>query len=310
MTDGATFSGSKISVMRANDVATDFEWRAAEIDKILKSTEEEKKAFSAPPMGSIKEPADLYRKVHHFMADCDGEEPVFYSTAHTCVFRARDSRDDVHKWRGPTALRDVLDKFGGGIPPSMVPSDERPTSYMRLGEFLKNAAVVSELKPDQHHPDRLFKNEWRTIRAEWTSAPKDGLSEDTWTRLCGLFRSDKEVVKHKIQYELSLEEHAAASAVVEKTLKESGLWASACAYVAKHRAGKSNVPDIKEVLRSKHGATSSSLMGVHKAELLQKVAAAAKLSPQPTIATALAAAAKTSSGPHPRSEKQKLRVRN
>ena len=64
LTNGATFSGGKVAVMRANDVATSFEWRGDEILKFLKLKDAEKETFRAPAMGSIPDPADLYRKVY------------------------------------------------------------------------------------------------------------------------------------------------------------------------------------------------------------------------------------------------------
>ena len=193
-------------------------------------------------------------------------------------------------------MRDVLDKFGGGLPQSMIPSVDRPGSYMRLEELLRNSATVRELKPDQHHPDKLFKERWPTIRSEWTAVPHGELSDTTWGRLCDLFRSDKDVVEHKIRYHLSLEEHASASAEVQAKLEADGRLDLVAESHVRDKSGtrKSNVEDVKQVLRDVHGATSSSLHGLHKSELLLKVVEAANLKSGMRIDEALRKAAEAS----------------
>ena len=292
LTNGATFGGGSVTVLEADTVSTQFDWRVDEIAQFVKSTPEEKRNFEAAAMGDLGDPSVLYRQVDKFMNIGDGPDKICHRSKHTCAWIARPNVEGVHAWRGPEAMRDFLDLFGGSHPLTMVPSKTRPKSYMQLDELLREHEEVKQLAADYHHPTLLFKKDWANIKEEWESEPVGDLSTGKWEELCDKFRSDRKVVEHAIRYQLSLEAHTRASSELEKKQKASGLYEPALGYVARQSSGKSRtVKDIKEVLRRVHGYTASSLNGLHKTELLQKIIDAASIRPVERIDDALSRAA-------------------
>ena len=296
LTNGATFGGGGVTVLEADAVWTSFVFRPEKIAQFVKAPEKEKKTFTAPRMGALEDPAVLYRLVDHFMNITEGPNQICFRSKHTCSWIARPNVEGVHDWRGPKPMLNLLDMLGGSHPLTMVPSNTRPESYMRLDERLREREEANQLDIDAHHPTLLFKHDWEGIKAEWNKEPAGDLAAAKWEELCGKFRSDRRIVKHAIEYQLSLESHAQASSELEQKQKAAGLYEPALDFVAAKSTGqKKNVSDIKDFLRRVFKFSMSSLNGLHKPELLQKVIEAAKIRPSRRIDDALAQAAQRAS---------------
>jgi len=276
--DGATFNGGggHVRVVAAREVGTAFEWRSEEIAAFLAAVPAAKATFVGAPMGELKDPAVLYRKVFKYLNVSSGPTQLFFSTKHSCIWRTREGHPECHAPRGPAAMYKLLDMFGGFLPRSMVPSarPETPTSYMRLAEMICERGWVNKLAPDAHYPDTLFKGRWPEIELAW--GPAGPLPGALMASLVDTCRAEKHIVEHAIKYKLSLGSHRTSSAALKLKLVAAGTWDLALQYVAANSSnGKNTGDEIKDLLRKKFKFKASTLNGLHVADLVEKVVASA-----------------------------------
>ena len=153
--DGATFNagGGCVTVEVASDIETAFPWDAVEIKDFLGAGDEGKAKFQSKHERKWPGIADLYRKVFLYQAGASVDGYQLYShDSGSCIWRKREGCTAHESWRGPMAMRLLLNLWPGGIPPSIVPSVERPGSYARPAERFnlreRYAEVQVETKAD------------------------------------------------------------------------------------------------------------------------------------------------------------------
>ena len=135
--DGATFNGGGgvVNVEVASDHKTAFPWDAVEIKEFLAASPEGKAAFKSKHEQQWPGIADLYRKVYLYQMGANTDGHILYShDSGSCIWRKREGCTAHEPWRGPTGMRLLLALWPAGIPPSIVPSIDRPGSYARPAE--------------------------------------------------------------------------------------------------------------------------------------------------------------------------------
>ena len=173
--DGCTFNGGGgvVHVEVASEHPTLFPWDAIDIKTFLGLSPPDKAAYASKHEQQWPGISDLYRKTFLYQMGLNTDGHVLYShDSGSCIWRKREGCWAHEAWRGPRGMRMLLNLWPGGVPPSIVPSEERSGSYARpaerfdLRETYNEVTVPSDgaapvvapksvVEPDAFNPRRI-----------------------------------------------------------------------------------------------------------------------------------------------------------
>lgn len=170
-------------------------------------------------------------------------------------------------------METILNLYPNGFLPAVVPSKQRPGSYMRPDERFERRMDFEGIGADEYNPKYIMNQLWKDgLEVEY--GKEESVSGEMMELLKDVMRTDEKTILYELAHRWALKRGAVAREKLEKHHKDSGI----CEAVESHVREKLKLPtkqrvtveNLKSTLKN-HYSVPRKNTPEHRADLVQLV---------------------------------------